>query len=120
MTSGTQFQRPRKPTRGEGEDLDKKIGKKELQKVLEGLPLGKQAGPDRIPNAVFKMLPTFFAEKIEKLVAEITRTGEMPDYMLRQTVCVRYNSRVGGLGGLPGARGWGIIVFGGQTRFQGR
>ena len=35
-------------------------------------------------------------------------------------MCVRYNSRVGGLGGLPGARGWGIIVFDGQIRFPVR
>ena len=30
-------------------------------------------------------------------------------------MCARRHSRVGGLGGLSGARGWGIIVFAGQS-----
>ena len=82
--------RKRRILKGAREDMDKKIGRKELQDVMEGLPLGKQAGPDRIPNAVFKMLPTFFATKVEKLIAEIVKKGEMPDYMLRGEISMLY------------------------------
>ena len=33
--------------------LDKPITDQELQDVMEALPTGKQAGPDRIPNEVY-------------------------------------------------------------------
>ena len=32
------------------------------------LPLGKQAGPDRIPNVVFKFLPKLLAPKLGELL----------------------------------------------------
>ena len=31
---------------------------------MEALPTGKQAGPDRIPNEVYKYLSTVFAPKL--------------------------------------------------------
>jgi hypothetical protein len=41
--------------------LDKLFTEEEVCKVMERLPRGKQAGPNRIPNEMYKVMPTVFA-----------------------------------------------------------
>ena len=46
------------------------------------LPLGKQAGPDRIPNIVFKLLPKLLAPKLGALLRRAVEKGTLPKQML--------------------------------------
>ena len=46
------------------DNMDVPISNKEIEIVMENLPLGKQPGPDRIPNAVYKYVSSFFCAKI--------------------------------------------------------
>ena len=41
--------------------LDLPINTKEIQDVMDKLPVGKQAGPNRIPMGVYRVLSKFFA-----------------------------------------------------------
>ncbi len=50
---------------------------------MENLPLGEQAGPDRIPNAVYKLLAVRFADKLTKVILEAQRLGKLPPSFLR-------------------------------------
>ena len=55
-------------TKAARKQLDKPITDQELQDVMEALPTGKQAGPDRIPNEVYKYMSSFFAPKLGALI----------------------------------------------------
>ena len=64
------------------ESMDGKITEKEVYQVMLHLPTGKQAGPNRIPNAVYKYLAAFFAPKLAQVVNEATRKGHLPRHFL--------------------------------------
>jgi hypothetical protein len=67
--------------RASAERLDKPISDLEITRVMENLPLGKQPGPDRIPNAVYKYMSSFFAPKLGALLRRAAQKGELPDQM---------------------------------------
>ena len=48
------------------------------------------AGPNKIPNAVYRNLAIFFAPKFRDLMNEIVRTGKMPNHMLQGDVSQLY------------------------------
>ena len=60
---------------------------------MANLPTGKQPGPDRIPNEVYKYLPTVFAPKMEALLKEVLADDELPDYLLQGDIAVLYKKK---------------------------
>ena len=59
------------------------ISEEEIYNVMVTLPVGKQAGPDRIPNIVFKMLPKLLAPKLCRLLECAVQKGTLPDSFLK-------------------------------------
>ena len=74
-------------------ELEKEITEEEIIAVMENLPLGKQAGPDRIPNAVFKYLPKFFAPKLKRLIQYSMTRGRLPKSMLQGDISLLYKKK---------------------------
>ena len=72
------------------ESMDGKITEKEVYQVMLRLPTGKQAGPNRIPNAVYKYLAAFFAPKLAQVVNEATRKGPLPRHFLEGDISMLY------------------------------
>ena len=70
--------------------LEQPITRKEIAQVMEDLPLGKQAGPDRIPNAVYKNLSVFFSEKLEAVLDESITNGRLPTTFLNGDIGLLY------------------------------
>ena len=70
-------------SRASREEMDEPISEDEIYDVMETLPLGKQAGPDRIPNIVFRMLPKLLAPKLCRLLESALRKGKLPDSFLK-------------------------------------
>ena len=70
-------------SRASREEMDEPISEDEIYDVMETLPLGKQAGPDRIPNIVFRMLPKLLAPKLCRLLECALRKGKLPDSFLK-------------------------------------
>ena len=72
------------------ERLEQPIAEKEALDTMEALPLGKQAGPNRIPNAVYKKMSTVFAKPFCALVNETRRTGKIPAHFLEGDISMLY------------------------------
>ena len=72
------------------ESVDNKMTEKEVYKVMVDLPTGKQAGPNRVPNAVYKCLAAFFAPKLAQVVNESTRKGRLPAHFLEGDISMLY------------------------------
>jgi hypothetical protein len=72
------------------ESIDGKITETEVYKVMMNLPTGKQAGPNRIPNAVYKYLAAFFAPKLAQVVNESSRKGSLPRHFLEGDISMLY------------------------------
>ena len=60
---------------------------------MESLPLGKQAGPDRIPNGIFKCMSHVFAKKYLAMLEEAIANGELPRGMLQGDISVMYKKK---------------------------
>jgi hypothetical protein len=73
--------------------IDAPITIDELIDVMENLPLGKQAGPDRIPNAVYKLLPKTIAPRLKALIDESVRRGEFPRSMIQGDIGLLYKKK---------------------------
>ena len=48
--------------------LDEPFTKDEVARVMENLPVGKQAGPNRVPAGLFKRMVTVFAEPFADMI----------------------------------------------------
>ena len=70
-------------TEASRDKLEAPVSKEEIQAVMEKLPLGKQAGPDRIPNAVYKYMSKFFAGKLADVLREARARGRLPAEFLK-------------------------------------
>ena len=70
--------------------LEAGITEAELIKVMENLPEGKQAGPNRIPNEMNKTLFTVFAPKMKALLEEAHKKGELPSHFLVGDIAMLY------------------------------
>ena len=70
--------------------MDGKMTETEVYKVMINLPTGEQAGPNRIPNAVYKYLAAFFAPKLAQVVNESTRKGRLPSHFLEGDISMLY------------------------------
>ena len=70
--------------------LDAPITDAELIEVMERLPTGKQAGPDRIPNEVYKYCSEYFAPKLGIILRGAAIRGRLPEEMRRGDICVLF------------------------------
>ena len=71
--------------------LDRPFTEKEVRSVMENLPLGKQAGPNRVPNGVYKVMANIFVPKFTQLLNESTKPGgQLPPSMLEGDICLLY------------------------------
>ena len=77
-------------TKSAREQLDLPIPDQEIQDVMEALPTGKQAGPDRIPNEVYKYMSTFFAPKLGALIRRSITKKELPEEMRKGDICILF------------------------------
>eukprot|EP00966_Prymnesium_polylepis_P058230 1348391-Prymnesium_polylepis.1 len=57
---------------------------------MERLPQGKQAGPNRIPNEMYKVMPTVFAKEFAALVNESIKKGQLPKSFLEGEISMLY------------------------------
>eukprot|EP00966_Prymnesium_polylepis_P335097 7390454-Prymnesium_polylepis.1 len=57
---------------------------------MERLPRGKQAGPNRIPNGMYKVMPTVFAKEFAALVNESIKKGQLPKSFLEGDISMLY------------------------------
>ena len=72
------------------ETLETPLRIEEIVEVMENLPLGKQAGPDRIPNGIFKCMATVWAPRLHCLLTEAIAKGSMPTILLEGEISVMY------------------------------
>ena len=59
---------------------------------MENLPTGKQAGPNRVPNAVYKYMSAAFAPKLTEIHNESTAIGKLPGHFLEGDISMLFNS----------------------------
>ena len=53
---------------------------------MDALPLGKQAGPNRIPNGLYRSMSTFFAPLLAPILRDVVSgKGKLPAHILRAT-----------------------------------
>ena len=71
-------------------DCDKPFNLREVSTTMEALPRGKQAGPNRIPNEMYKILPHVFAQPFVDLINETQRKGELPKSFLEGDISMLY------------------------------
>ena len=57
---------------------------------MEKLPANKQAGPNRIPNEVYKYLPKVFALPLTKVINESLKRGRLPKHFLEGDISMLY------------------------------
>jgi hypothetical protein len=70
--------------------LDELITDREVEGVMEHLPLSKSAGPDRIPNGVYKSNPIFWSKKLGAVLREATEQGSLPPSILKGDISMLY------------------------------
>lgn len=75
------------------EILNAPIQTKEILRVMENLPTGKQAGPNRVPNIVYKTLSKHFAPAFCKVLHEIDDHDKVPKHFLEGDVIVLYKKK---------------------------
>ena len=72
------------------EELDRKISYNETLAVMENLPLGKQAGPNRVPNGVFRRLATVMAPKFVAMINSTLKAGHLPNHFLEGDISMLF------------------------------
>ena len=60
---------------------------------MENLPTGKQPGPNRIPNAVYKYLSKRLAPMLAAVLNHALVTGKLPDHFLEGDISVLYKNK---------------------------
>ena len=71
--------------------LEANIENEEVLKVMDALPLGKQAGPNRIPNGLYRCMSTFFAPLLAPILRDIVSgKGKLPAHMLEGDITILY------------------------------
>tara|TARA_B110000046_G_scaffold118207_1_gene125009 strand:+ start:2316 stop:6662 length:4347 start_codon:yes stop_codon:yes gene_type:complete len=85
--------RKRRISKKTKEIMDAPLTIEEIIEVMENLPLGKQAGPDRIPNGIFKCMSTIFAPRLFDLLTEAIANEKMPDILMEGEISVMYKKK---------------------------
>ena len=70
--------------------LEAEITDREVEIVMENLPMGKSAGPDRIPNGVYKFNSKYFGAKLGAVLREAVECGRLPSSFMRGDISVLY------------------------------
>ena len=73
--------------------LDSPLLLEEVFEVMENLPLGKQAGPDRIPNGIFKCMSNIWAPRLLALLEEAIANERMPASLMKGEISVMYKKK---------------------------
>ena len=76
-----------KPSR---DALDRDVTVEEVEKTMENLPTGKQAGPNRVPNAVYKYMSAAFAPKLTEILNDCTAAGKLPGHFLEGDISMLF------------------------------
>ena len=85
--------RNRRITEALAAEMDRTIEDDEVQKVMERLPLRKQAGPNRVPNAVYRCLLTHFAPKLAEVLRDAINGAPLPPMMLQGDISLLYKKK---------------------------
>ena len=75
------------------QQLEKNITQEEVIRVMENLPTGKQPGPNRIPNAVYKCLSKKLAPMLAVVLNHALVTGKLPEHFLEGDISVLYKNK---------------------------
>ena len=70
--------------------LEEDITEDEVAQTMENLPTGKQAGPNRIPNAVYKYMSSVFAPLLTEILNESTTAGSLPRHFLEGDIAMLF------------------------------
>ena len=79
-----------KPSR---DALERDVTVEEVEKTMENLPTGKQAGPNRVPNAVYKYMSAAFAPKLTEILNESTAIGKLPGHFLEGDISMLFKKK---------------------------
>ena len=61
---------------------------------MDALPLGKQAGPNRIPNGLYRSMSTFFAPLLAPILRDVVSgKGKLPAHMLEGDITIIYKKK---------------------------
>ena len=85
--------RNRRITEASAAEMDRTIEDEEVQKVMERLPLRKQAGPNRVPNAVYRCLSIHFAPKLAAVLRDAIKGAPLPPTMLQGDISLLYKKK---------------------------
>ena len=61
---------------------------------MENLPTGKQAGPNRVPNAVYKYMSAAFAPKLTEILNDSTAVGKLPGHFLEGDISMLFKEKL--------------------------
>ena len=84
---------PKKIFKKSAKKLEEPISEEEIRDVVEHLPEGKQAGPNRVPNLVYKTLSNIFVPRLFNLFHEVRMAGELPETFLQGDISVMYKKK---------------------------
>ena len=72
--------------------MDRAVTKEEIQEIMDDLPLRKQAGPNRIPNGVYRCMSKDFAPHLADILNQVMNgETELPPDMLEGDITVLYS-----------------------------
>ena len=73
--------------------MDRIIEDEEVEKIMAQLTLGKQPGPNRVPNAVFRCLSSVFAPKLAQVLRDAVGGAPLPPSMMEGDICVLHKKK---------------------------
>ena len=73
--------------------LDAPMGKKEAAATMEHLPEGKQPGPNRLPNEVYKRLSSVLAGPFSEMINESRTSKRLPSHFLEGDISMLYKHK---------------------------
>ena len=74
-------------------ELELPIDILEIRDIMDRLPIGKQAGPNRIPNGVYRVLSRFFAPYLAKVFKEARKVKRLPSSMLEGDITLLFKKK---------------------------
>ena len=75
------------------EACSKPITTEEIQEVMEHVPLGKSAGPDRLPNAFYRTMAKTIAPRLTGVLNEARKIGHLPKDFRQGLISVLYKKK---------------------------
>ena len=69
-------------------DISLIVSKKEINKLIKGLPNGKALRPDNIPNEVFKVIALVIAKDLAKATSHYFTNGIIPESLKKSIMVI--------------------------------